>query len=196
MDLTKREKIGLCIFAVIIIFILSIFYFNNKSKTEIEVINKNQAKESNYTSQENKIIKVYIAGEIKKPGVYSLCEGDRVIKLVEAAGGFTDRADISSINLAMKLRDEDYIKVPEKVLISQGSGTNSTGTALQNQKINLNTADKEQLKTLPRIGDAMAQRIIDYREKNGLFKRIEDLKKVSGIGEKVFENLKDKITVY
>ncbi|WP_143287288.1 helix-hairpin-helix domain-containing protein [Caloramator quimbayensis] len=193
MDLTRREKIGILVFSLILIFTLSFSYFKNKNASKIEVMNEKAiSKEENIEKMDD--IKVYITGEVKKPGVYSLKNGDRAEKAVELAGGFTERADKNSINLAMKLKDEDYIKVE-----STQSSSSSIQTNIQinlSNKININTADKEQLKTLPRIGDSLAERIIDFRNKNGPFKRIEDIKKVSGIGDKMFENIKDKISVY
>ena len=224
MDLNKREKIGLTTFIIIIIFIISIMYFNKNKNETIQVVNKDNMevlnpKVNSNTSPDvspiglNKEIKVYISGEVKKPGVYTLQIGDRAERLVELAGGFTDKAETTSLNLAVKLKDEDFIKIPNKTqkvaiantpiinaastnsLISNKSSTiegeSSPGGAL----VNINTANKEQLKELPRIGDAMSQRIIDYREKMGPFKDIKNITDVSGIGTKMFENIKDKITV-
>lgn len=195
MDLSKREKIGLISFLVITISITSIFYFSSKKKDNIDVIKKDEAAVVQGTSEKS-IIEVYISGEVKKPSVYQLNEGDRIQKLVELAGGFTDKADTSQINLALRLKDEDYILVPQKQAAANNEGTAAVITSAQNSKININTADAAELEKLPRIGPALSQRIIDYRDKNGSFKDIKDIKKVSGIGDKMFENLKDKITVH
>ena len=206
MDLTKREKVGLSIFLVILLVIIAVMYFRKSNNEKIEVISNNSndteahnaQNKGNLNSSKNQI-KVDINGEVNKPGVYSLSEGDRVEKLVQLSGGFTAEADTANINLAMKLKDEDYIRVPSKEQTSAVSNTqngNITLNQAQTALININTADKEQLKELPRIGDAIAQRIIDYREKSGWFKNIEDIKNVSGIGAKMFENLKEKITVH
>jgi competence protein ComEA len=198
MDLNKREKIGLVIFALIIVTFVSVSYFNKNKHQDIEVIKKSEVLKQNDEYGSKKDIKVYICGEIKKPGVYTLIEGDRIVKLIDIAGGLTEKADMSSINLAMKLKDEDFIRVPE--IVSNTSQTQKTSNSSINQntsnKININTADLEQLKTLPRIGDALGQRIIDYREASGPFRDIKDINNVSGIGDKMFEGLKDKITVY
>lgn len=197
MDLNKREKIGLIVFALIIITFISVFYFNDNKQSSIEVIKSDTTKQDSETAH-RKDIKVYISGEVKNPGVYTLIEGDRIVKLIEIAGGFTEKADASSINLAMKLKDEDFIRVPGKILNNLQQQNISSAPVHQNMnnKVNINTADLEQLKTLPRIGDALGQRIIDYRETNGPFRDIKDINNVSGIGEKMLENLKDKITVY
>lgn len=211
MELTKREKIGLILFSSIIIIILSITYFTRRSTDDVEVTNGKNVNISNCNEASAKIkekekqeIKVYICGEVSKPGVYSLLEGDRLDKLVTIAGGITQRADTTMINLAMKLKDEQFIVVPAKgtkIANGQGmSGNMSQGNSLgkvagdSGGLININTASKEELKSLPRIGDALSQRILDYREKNGSFKNIEEIKEVSGIGDKMFENIKDKIT--
>ncbi|EYE88483.1 hypothetical protein Q428_07825 [Fervidicella metallireducens AeB] len=198
MDLSKREKIGLCVFSVIIVFIISFnFYKNKRNSLEAVVIEKNEVNRKDVNSiDESETITVYICGEIKKPGVYTLKKGERLAKLVQLSDGFTQNADTTLINLAARLKDEDFIRIPSKnntnvSNISQGIQIKP----LSEEKININTANKEQLKSLPRIGEALAQRIIDFREKNGLFSKIEDIKKVSGIGDKMFENIKDKITV-
>jgi competence protein ComEA len=197
MDLNKREKIGLVIFALVIVTFISVLYFNDNKQSTIEVIKNDTVKQNSETTSK-KDIKVYICGEVKKAGVYTLIEGDRIDKLIDIAGGLTEKADTSSINLAMKLKDEDFIRVPEK--ITNNPQMQSTGSAPVNQntngKININTANLEQLKTLPRIGDALGQRIIDYRETSGPFRDIKDINNVSGIGDKMLESLKDKITVY
>ncbi|MDF2673974.1 MAG: transporter [Clostridiales bacterium] len=199
MDITKREKYGLIIFIIVIITVVSFFYYNNK-KNSIEVITKgsNESSESYESTESKNEIRVYVCGEITKPGVYSLLEGDRLIKLIEIAGGFTQSADMEAVNLAEKLVDEAFIKIPELVIDSNGEKVNASNTsgAQSMGKIDINTATKEQLETLPRIGEAIAQRIIDYRENNGRFKDINEINNVSGIGDKIFEAMKDKITVH
>jgi len=187
MDLTKREKIGLILFLSILVFINAFYYYKDKKSNEITIIKSNTAIEEKKDSE----IKVYICGEVKKPGVYTLKDGDRLYKLLQMCGGFTENASKEKLNLAMKLKDEDYIYVPSKLDMQ----VNQPLDNFQQTKVNINTASLEELKSLPRIGDALAQRIIEYRQKNGPFKRIEDIKNVSGIGDKMFENIKDKITV-
>lgn len=200
MDLTKREKYGLIIFIIAIITVVSYFYYTNNKKNTINVITKesNLSENNNENGKNNNEIRVYICGEINKPGVYSLLQDDRLIKLVEMAGGFTQRADMQAVNLAEKLEDEAFIKIPSAIVDSNGIQINTTNNSAvhTSSKININTATKEQLESLPRIGEALAQRIIDYRESNGRFKDINELNNVSGIGDKIFEGLKDKITVH
>lgn len=211
LDITKREKTGLIIFVVIILLIISISYFNKNKNDSIKVLNNNMDEISNSTNENetkvsqgskmvNSTIKVYIIGEVNRPGVYSLLDGEREEMLVKLAGGFTTKADTTSLNLAMKLKDEDKIIVPNKSQIPlstiSAASNKNLGTSGESPLININSADKERLKELPRIGDALSQRIIDYREKMGAFKDIKDISKVSGIGTKMFDNIKDKITIH
>ena len=134
-------------------------------------------------------LKVYISGAVAHPGVYTLRQGDRVVDAIDAAGGPTQNADLTRINLAAKVKDEQQIHVPKpgESLPQESSG--------QPQKININTASAELLETLPGIGETKAQAIINYRKEHGDFKRIEDLVEVTGIGSSTYENLKHLITV-
>jgi competence protein ComEA len=134
-------------------------------------------------------IYVHILGEVAAPGLYELREGDRAVDAVAAAGGFTAEADQAQLNLARFLVDGEQIVVPAVGENAAASSGESGG------KVNLNSADATQLQALPRIGPAMAQRIIDWRETNGRFASVEDLLSVTGIGAKTFAALKDLVTV-
>ncbi|MGB9793599.1 helix-hairpin-helix domain-containing protein [Caldisericum exile] len=138
-------------------------------------------------------IKVYVTGEVKHPDVYELEENSIIKDAITLAGGVTENADLISINLAKKLTDGEEVIVPAK----ENSTSNSTVSAsnAKTGKININSATKEELMTLPGIGEVKANAIIDYRTKNGPFKSIHDIVNVSGIGEKTFEKIKDLITV-
>lgn len=138
-------------------------------------------------------IKVYVTGEVKHPDVYELEENSIIKDAITLAGGVTENADLISINLAKKLTDGEEVIVPAK----ENSTSNSTVSAsnAKTGKININSATKEELMTLPGIGEVKANAIIDYRTKNGTFKSIHDIVNVSGIGEKTFEKIKDLITV-
>ncbi|MDF2038691.1 helix-hairpin-helix domain-containing protein [Cytobacillus oceanisediminis] len=143
-------------------------------------------------------MKADIKGAVQKPGVYEAAEGDRVIDLLEKAGGLTEKADGTKINFALNITDEMVIYVPEKgeVLEEATAGGNFEARGQQdNGKINLNQADESELQTLPGIGPSKAAAIIEHRETNGSFKDIADLKLISGIGEKTFEKLKEHISV-
>ncbi|HEY4226300.1 MAG TPA: helix-hairpin-helix domain-containing protein [Pseudolysinimonas sp.] len=138
------------------------------------------------------VIYVHILGQVNVPGLYALRDGDRAVDVVAAAGGLTASADPAALNLARFLSDGEQIIVPavgESVPASGAGG----GTALPG-KVNINTADEPTLETLPRVGPAMAARILAWRAANGRFTAVEDLMSVSGIGEKTFEGLKDLVT--
>lgn len=138
---------------------------------------------------------VDVKGEVKKPGVYEVSPSSRVNDVIQLAGGFTKEADENQINLAQKVEDEMVIIIPkigdEKATIS--STVSSAG--VDESKVNINQATKEELETLPGIGPAKAQAILDFREENGHFKEVEDLLQVNGIGEKTLENLQEHIAV-
>jgi competence protein ComEA len=136
-----------------------------------------------------------IKGAVVSPGVYEINEGGRVIDLIELAGGLAEDADTAAINFALYVQDEMAIYVPHI-----GENVNAVlpvqaGKAAGNGQVNLNSAQSSELQTLPGIGPAKAEAIIEYRETNGPYKSIEDLKEISGIGDKTFEKLKDLISV-
>ena len=137
---------------------------------------------------------VHILGAVAKPGLYELHDGDRAVDAIAAAGGFTAKADQQQLNLARLVSDGEQIYVPEIGEVPGPSSRSTDGTAA-GAKVNLNTADQSTLETLPRVGPAMAARIIAWREANGRFSTIEDLMNITGIGEKTFADLKDLVTV-
>ena len=149
------------------------------------------------TTIANQTIVVHVAGAVEKPGVYEMQEGERIYQAIEKAMPKAE-ADINLLNLASRLSDGQKIVVPKKgeglpsASTSQGVAPAGEGNA---EKISLNQATKEELKTLPSIGDKRADDIIAYRESHGGFKKIEDLKEVSGIGEKTYDKLKDKVSL-
>ncbi|WP_394770370.1 helix-hairpin-helix domain-containing protein [Lacisediminihabitans sp.] len=139
-------------------------------------------------------IYVHVLGAVASPGLFLLKDGDRAVDAVSAAGGFTATADQAQLNLARRLVDGEQIYVPnvgESAPAAAGGGA----AAQPPGKVNLNTADEATLETLPRVGPAMAKRILDWRKTNGRFSSIEDLMGVTGVGDKTFEGLKDLITV-
>ena len=138
---------------------------------------------------------VYVTGAVANPGVYSLDEGLRVCNAVEAAGGLTEDADASTVNLARVLSDGEHIALPTKAEVETALAQGSAGGAAASSLVNINTADASALETLSGVGSATAQAIISDREQNGPFSTIEDLMRVDGIGEKKFAKLKDSICV-
>jgi competence protein ComEA len=149
------------------------------------------------------IIFVHVLGAVRRPGLFELRDGARVMDVVAAAGGLTKTADPAGINLARKVSDGEQLYVPRRGEAQPGAppGASAAGAppgmggVAAGGKVNLNTATAAELDTLPRIGPAMAQRIIDYRTKNGRFGSVDDLRNVTGIGDKTFEGLKELITV-
>ena len=136
---------------------------------------------------------VYVCGAVQKPGVYELPAGSRVYEALAAAGGLTEEADEKSLNQAELLRDGSQITVYTKEEAS--SLPAPAGETAGSGKVNLNTAGKELLTTLPGIGDAKADAILQYREENGGFSSIEEIMQIEGIKEKVFEKIRDLIEV-
>jgi competence protein ComEA len=156
-----------------------------------------QASSFENTDEESKTIKIYLTGQVKSPGILVMSDGDRIADAIEQAGGALPDADLNRINLALKVSDEGMYHVPaigEEIDKSISDLVDNSGFN-HNAKVNINKADQAQLETLNGIGPAKAQKIIDYRNKNGLFQSIEEIMNVSGIGEKTFEGLKDQIEV-
>lgn len=142
-------------------------------------------------------IAVHVSGAVAAPGVYELEEGARVADAVELAGGFLEGAAENALNLARVLNDGEQVVVPtvEEQAAQQTAAEASGGAAGVGGKVNINTASAEQLDTLPGVGESTAQKIIADREANGSFSSPEDLKRVSGIGDKKYAELADLITV-
>ena len=155
-------------------------------------------------SGEPKTLFVYVCGEVCRPGVYELPENSRVYQALDAAGGLTEAADRKTINQAELLSDGEQITVYS---VEETSAPGFSGTAAgspsgiqqpgsgNSEKININTAGKEELMTLSGIGESRAEDIIRYREEHGKFSSVEDIQNVSGIGEKSFQKIKDQIEV-
>ncbi|MDF7672089.1 helix-hairpin-helix domain-containing protein [Lactobacillus sp. ESL0701] len=154
-----------------------------------------------------------ISGAVKHQGVYTLNTGARLQELIEAAGGIMNNAELKQVNRALILQDQDKVHIPyrgEKIKANEivtsvtgssnvapadDSSSSTTETTADHSKINLNTADAQGLQKLNGIGEKKAEQIIAYRQKNGNFKKIEDLKQVSGIGDKTFAALKDQLAI-
>lgn len=163
-------------------------------------LNEEELEEKHLEFQEERqIIIIDIDGAVNKPGVYQCLEGDRVNDVIIMAGGLLENAYTKNINKARKLEDGEKIYILEdgeevfNVALFEESIYN-TGESNITNKININNASKDMLMKLDGIGEVYAERIIDYREKNK-FKNIEEIKNIKGIGDKTFENIKDKITI-
>jgi competence protein ComEA len=141
---------------------------------------------------------VHVEGAVLAPGLYVLPTGARVVDAVGAAGGLADDADPAALNLARPVTDGEQLHVPragETPPVASGGAAGDTTGADLDGVVNLNTADVAALDTLPRIGPAIAQRIIDWREQNGAFTSVDDLLAVPGIGEKMLAGLRDLVRV-
>jgi competence protein ComEA len=169
-------------------------------KAEVKLATKNISITPIVDVQVDSKVTIDVGGEVMNPGVYELKNGDRINEALVAAGGLSAKADRDwvekNLNKAEKLVDGQKIYIPnqvesEKLKVESKNilGSNTTETKI----VRINTATAEQLDTLSGIGPAMAERIIDYRTKNGGFKNVEELKLVSGIGDKLFEKIKDDV---
>lgn len=235
---SKKQKIMIIVGLLIVIVIVFIFvykYFYDDNSTEQLLQKEGNTNEiNNQISNEisnsdtvqgnskiglhgnNKKTIVHIIGEVKNPGVVKLEDGARIIDAIEAAGGKTEDADLSKVNLAYVIEDGIQIYVPrigevqnqsqdqnenkQETYIREGAGEGViTESLVQNEskdvKVNINTASIEKIQTLPGVGESTAKKIIQYREQNGKYQTIEDLKNVNGIGESKFNNIKDYITI-
>lgn len=141
------------------------------------------------TEQPEQYLYVHIVGEVSSPGMYQLPLGARLVDAVFAAGGLTDEADTSSVNLARELSDGEQVVVFKVGDVAEAGGSSPGGL------ISINRATAEQLEKLPGIGPALSARIIAYRDANGGFKKKEDLLNVSGIGDSIFSGFVDLITL-
>lgn len=191
----------------------------DKNITVSEENKDNKEKEGNEEDKKENILSttgiyVHIDGYVNNPGVYQIKENERINVLIEKAGGLKNGYSIKNINLAAKLSDGDKVYLPsveeEKTLgnknnnisvntvgkhTNNGNNSNNNVNITKNNKININTANVSELKQITGIGESTANKIIDYRQNVGKFKKIEDIKEVKGIGDSKFESLKNKITI-
>ncbi|MFW2490000.1 helix-hairpin-helix domain-containing protein [Clostridium chromiireducens] len=172
---------------------------NKNSKETKDNNDKMNNKEISIPIKDKNIV-VEIKGEVKKPDVYTLDENSIIKDLIEMAGGLTENADVSNINRAKKLQNHELVYIANKnerdiEVKSVGPSTDVANKESANQKVNINSATLEELKTLNGIGDSKAKSIIEYREQNGNFKSIEDIKNVTGIGEKMYQRIMEQIEI-
>ena len=218
MLLEENKKKVLIIGAICVIIIIGLviyFFMQDEGEDYLDFEELDSTIENIENIVQNEVIEeipkivVHVSGEVVNPGVISLDEGARLIDAINKAGGLTQKADISKVNLAYVLKDAQKIYIPsvddkeEKMYILEGSGDTEIVTSsgsVQNKKeeklmVNINTANAIELSQLPGIGNSTAYKIINYRNENGNFNTIEDIKNVSGIGEAKFNKIKDNIFV-
>ena len=219
-DFNKKNKILLIVIVAIVAIISYYFIFDRKEEwlnnqeqnLEIkEEIKTNDQIENNSNEQQlekNENIIVHVSGAVNKEGIVELKNNSRIIDAIDKAGGLKDEADITNINLAYIIEDGMKIHIPSKeekestIIVESNidSGTVEQSNEIKSNnnkklKININTATKTDLETLPGIGESTALKIIEYRKKKGKFKLIEDIKQVNGIGENKFNKINELITV-
>lgn len=155
-------------------------------------------------AEEEELLCVYVCGEVVSPGVYELPAGARIHDALSAAGGMTEEAEPSWLNLAEHAEDGQKIEVPSKEqagiwkeagITPESDEGASPGRMKEDTPVNLNTASEQELQTLPGIGEGKAKEIVNYRKEHGRFGRIEDLMQIPGIKEGVFSKIRDQITV-
>lgn len=187
------------------IYIVSESEINNKELIEDNIAedsseNANVDKNINI-DEANNTITVFVSGEVNNPGVVTIESKKRLSDVVEILGGTTENADLNKVNLAMKLEDESHYIIPkigESVEIYSDDMPINSNEIIEDEKsnlININKATIQELDTLPGIGEATANKIINYRDENGEFKSIDEIKNVNGIGDKKYEELKSLISI-
>ncbi len=199
----KPSMILLLVFAFLIIGYS--FIPNDDDYVNLSSANSNSIEDENLTEIPSKTIFVYVTGAVNKPGMVELSSSKdnlRVADAVNACDGLLPTADIDNFNMAETISDGQHIRIPEKVIKSIESDDENISTNSSNKEskindtmVNINTANLEELQTLKGIGPKMAERIIEYRHDNGLFKSIEEIQNVRGIGQKKFDIIKSNIKI-
>ena len=208
----KKDKIIYGLIVAVVILLANFIYTNDvgsffDNDNRISLIDQDKLEDNKIDDSldvEDESIgktvkKVYISGEINNPGVYEIRDEQRLEDLIKEAGGLTNEADDRNLNLAQRLEDQMKIYIPninEENLL-ENTDRNQEALPVGNTAsslVNINTANKDDLMSLPNIGGKRADAIIEYR-KTQKFEKIEDIKNVTGIGEKYYEALKDLITV-
>ena len=204
--LNKKQKIIIAVVAIIAIIFIGYCIINKAGKLEYVYLET----EETYEEEENKIeetkkeeyIIVHITGAVEKQGIVEVKKDARISDVIKKAGGITEEADLTKINLAYAVKDGQKIYVPN---INDKKDveyiTEKPGEAVieeekgKKEKVNINTATQTELETISGIGPSTALKIINYRTENGKFKKIEDITNVPGIGEAKFKSIKDSITI-
>lgn len=225
LNLKQKKIIAIILIILVIITYYYLYLKNSTeeiSNQDLEVNNTQESNQTNETEKETEeTIVVHISGAVNIEGIVELEAGSRIANAIEKAGGVKENADMTDINLAYPLEDGMKIHIPTKEeteanknnenMIDESYVTSSSGgvsskedtnsiqgsskSTTSNEKVNINTATQEELDTLPGIGPSIASKIIDYREQNGKFNSIEEIKEVSGIGDAKYEKIKDSITI-
>jgi competence protein ComEA len=203
----KQKIVRVAIITLLILAALFLFFFRTGNQNDKEMMNsdENKIQTSEKTDIATDIIIVDVAGEVKNPAVIELPVESRINDAILAAGGLTNQADISQINRAAILSDGEKIFIPTKQISSvvdvapTNEGTISHGTTdnsnYGNKMVNINYASASELQEIPGVGPVTAEKIILYRQDHGLFRKIDEIKKVSGIGDKTYIKMKPYICI-
>lgn len=163
------------------------------------LVSTTQSNEDRQMSSSSETVIVDIKGAVKIEGVYEVRSNERLAKVIDKAGGFTEDADKTSVNLAQKVSDEMMVYVARqdenKSLLIANSSSSATISDSTFGIVNINTATQEELQTISGIGEKRAKDIVAYREQNGLFKSVDELSNISGIGTKTLEKLKSEVSI-
>ena len=202
-SLSNKQKIIFLLIMIFMIFFI-IYYFyttfyqeetisisNTSSLLSSELVEKENLQENDLEHQKQNNIIIYICGAVQENKVISLPEDSRIIDAIDAVGGLTENADLSSINLASILEDGEKIYIPQKGEQPENQIDQNSNSSITKEKININKANQAELETIPGIGPSTALKIIEYRNANGKFSSIEEIKNVSGIGEGKFGQMKE-----
>jgi competence protein ComEA len=201
----KKQTWISIVICIVFLVVSSYLYLHSGQETDFSVLQESESSSdwesgsaSSAPAQEETVsaeCTVYICGAVKSPGVYSFPSGSRVCDAVEAAGGLSKKAAAGAVNQARILVDGEQITIPRKTAGSGSASSDPENSSNDSGLININQADLSQLMTLSGIGQAKAQLIITYREENGSFQTKEDIMKISGIKEGIYNQIKDSITV-
>lgn len=190
IQFSRQEKLTLLLLSTVAIVFLGVTFWANFNA------------QRKYSQRETMLI-VQVDGAVHRPGVYKVKEGTRIFELLEEAGGTTENAVLNDMNLAQPVYDGQRVFIPSRTAQGDTSSSFSTNlaqflpqsdTSSTTKRINVNTASKEELISLPGIGETIAQRIIEYRQTHGPFHRPEDLLAVKGIGPKKLDQIRDLIS--
>lgn len=203
MNISKREWVFIGVGVILLVIALIGFFrpFTPEIADEVSLDWMQISKEEG-SEEANKVESIFIVdvkGEVVSPGVYEVKEGERIIDVIQLAGGLTTNADETRVNLAALLEDEMVVYIPKLGEDAEGQMFSVTniggGQSKDDGKVAINRATSAELETLPGIGPAKAAAIISYREQHGPFKTVEDLLNISGIGPKSLEKIKDHVMI-
>jgi len=195
-----NKKLFIIIVLILIIFLS--YYIKSKKHSETIIVNEFYEETTEIKENNTSNIVVHITGSVQNPGIVTIPIGSRIIDVISSAGGATSDADFSKINLAYIVSDAQKIYIPsihdtinETNYITSLPGENVIAQENSSNTININTASQTELETLPGVGPSTALKIINFRNENGNFQKIEDIMNVPGIGEAKFNSLKEYIRI-